>query len=88
MRDVKGERKACGMEFDKLRHVIADVLNVDPDEVMPETTFVEDLGADSLDIFQIIVGIEEAFDIEIPAEEAERIQTVEEAVALIQRVRE
>ena len=56
------------MEFDKLKEVIADVLNVDPNEVTPETTFMEDLGADSLDIFQIIMGIEEAFVIEIPGE--------------------
>lgn len=72
------------MEFDKLREVIADVLNVDPNEVMMETTFTEDLGADSLDVFQIIMGIEEAFEIEIPAEKAEYITTVGEAVALIQ----
>lgn len=72
------------MEFDKLREVIADVLNVDPNEVTLETTFTEDLGADSLDVFQIIMGIEEAFEIEIPAESAENITTVGEAVALIQ----
>ena len=72
------------MEFDKLKEVIADVLNVDPNEVTPETTFMEDMGADSLDIFQIIMGIEVAFEIEIPAEKAEHIATVGEAVALIQ----
>lgn len=72
------------MEFDKLREVIADVLNVDPNEVTLETTFTEDLGADSLDVFQIIMGIEESFEIEIPAEKAENITTVGEAVALIQ----
>lgn len=71
------------MEFDKLKEVIANVLNVDPNEITMETTFTEDLGADSLDVFQIIMGIEEAFDIEIPAEKAEHIATVEEAVALI-----
>lgn len=71
------------MEFDKLREVIADVLNVDPNEVTQETTFMEDLGADSLDVFQIIMGIEEAFEIEIPADKAEHITTVGEAVALI-----
>ncbi len=72
------------MEFDKLKEVIADVLNVDPNEVTLETTFTEDLGADSLDIFQIVMGIEEAFEIEIPSEKAEHITTVGEAVALIQ----
>ncbi len=71
------------MEFDKLRQVIANILSVDPDEITPETTFMEDLGADSLDIFQIIMGIEEEFDIEIPAEKVEHIATVEEAVQLI-----
>ena len=71
------------MEFEKLKKVIADVLNVDPEEITMETTFVDDLGADSLDVFQIILGLEEEFDIEIPAEEAENITTVEEAVNLI-----
>ena len=71
------------MEFDKLREVIADVLNVDPNEITAETTFTEDLGADSLDVFQIIMGIEEAFEIEIPADKVEQIATVGESVALI-----
>lgn len=72
------------MELDKLKEVIADVLNVDPNEITLETTFTEDLGADSLDVFQIIMGIEEAFEIEIPADKVEHIATVGEAVALIQ----
>lgn len=71
------------MEFDKLKEVIADVLNVDPNEITEKTTFMEDLGADSLDIFQIVMGVEEAFEIEIPADKAEHITTVEEAVMLI-----
>lgn len=71
------------MEFEKLKKVIAEVLNVDPEEITMETTFMDDLGADSLDVFQIIMGIEEEFDIEIPAEKAEKITTVEEAVELI-----
>ncbi|MCM1540259.1 MAG: acyl carrier protein [Blautia sp.] len=71
------------MEFEKLKKVIAEVLNVDPEEITLETTFMDDLGADSLDVFQIIMGIEEEFDIEIPAEKAEKIATVEEAVELI-----
>ena len=71
------------MEFEKLKKVIAEVLNVDPDDITMETTFQDDLGADSLDVFQIIMGIEEEFDIEIPAEKAEKITTVEEAVDLI-----
>ena len=71
------------MEFEKLKQIIADVLNVDPDEITMTTTFMDDLGADSLDVFQIIMGIEEEFDIEVPPEKAEKITTVEEAVELI-----
>lgn len=71
------------MEFDILKKIIADVLNVDPEEIKMETTFMEDLGADSLDIFQIVMGIEEEFKIEIPAEKVEKISTVEEAINLI-----
>ncbi len=71
------------MELEKLKKVIAEVLNVDPDEITPETTFTDDLGADSLDIYQIIMGIEEEFDIEVPAETAEQITTVEQAVEMI-----
>ena len=68
------------MEFEKLQEIIAEVLNVDPEEITMNTTFVDDLGADSLDVFQIIMGIEEEFDIEIPTEEAEKIATVGDAV--------
>ena len=59
------------MEFEKLQGIIAEVLNVDAEDITMATTFVDDLGADSLDIFQIIMGIEEEFDIEIPQEAAE-----------------
>ena len=76
------------MELEKLREVIAEVLSVDTKEITLETTFLEDLGADSLDVFQIIMGIEEAFHIEIQAEKAERITTVGEAVELIKNSRE
>ena len=71
------------MEFEKLKTVIAGVLSVDPDEITMESTFQSDLGADSLDVFEIVMGIEEEFGIEIPAEKAEKISTVEEAVELI-----
>nr|WP_294492092.1 acyl carrier protein [uncultured Mediterraneibacter sp.] len=73
------------MEFEKLQDIIADVLNVQKEEIKPETTFVDDLGADSLDIFQIIMGIEEEFDIEIDNEEAEKIVTVQDAVDQIKK---
>ena len=71
------------MEFEKLKNIIAEVFNVDADEITMDTTFVDDLGADSLDVFQIIMGIEEEFDIEIPSEEAEKIVTVGDAVEQI-----
>ena len=74
------------MEFEKLQSIIAEVLNVDADEITPDTTFVDDLGADSLDIFQIIMGIEEEFDVEIPNEAAEKIVTVGDAVEQIKAV--
>ena len=71
------------MEFEKLQGILAEVLNVEADDITAETTFVEDLGADSLDIFQIVMGIEEAFDIEIPTDAAEKIVTVGDAVEQI-----
>ena len=73
------------MEFDKIKKVIAEVLNVDPEEITMESTFMDDLGADSLDVFQIIMGIEEEFDIEIPNEAAESIVTVADAVEQIKK---
>ena len=74
------------MEFEKLQQIISEVLNVDVDEITPTTTFVEDLGADSLDVFQIIMEIEEEFDIEINQEEAEKIVTVGDAVEAIRSI--
>jgi acyl carrier protein len=71
------------MEFEKLQKIIAEVLNVDADEITMETTFVDDLGADSLDIFQIIMGIEEEFDIEISNENAESIVSVGDVIEQI-----
>ena len=71
------------MEFEKLKKIIVDVLNVDENEITMDTTFVDDLGADSLDVFQIIMGLEEEFDIEIPNEQAEKIVTVGDAVEQI-----
>ena len=73
------------MEFEKLQKIIAEVLNVNPDEITMDTTFIEDLGADSLDVFQIIMGIEEEFDIEIANEDAENITTVRDAVEQIKK---
>ena len=75
------------MELDKLRTIIAEVLCVDPKEITEETTFVDDLCADSLDVFQIVMGIEEEFGIEIAPADAEKISTVGEAVELIRNTR-
>ena len=71
------------MEFEKLQKIIAEVLNLSEEEIRPDSTFVDDLGADSPDVFQIIMGIEEEFDIEIPTEEAEKIASVGDAVEAI-----
>lgn len=71
------------MEFEKLREIIAGVLNVDVNEITAETTFKEDLGADSLDIFQIIMELEDTFGISIENEEAEKIVTVGDAAEQI-----
>ena len=68
------------MEFEKLKEIIVAVLNVDAEEITMDTTFVDDLGADSLDIFQIIMSISEEFDVIISNEAAEQIVTVEDAV--------
>ena len=71
------------MELDKLRKIIAEVLCEDTREITEETAFVDDLCADSLDLYQIVMGIEEEFAIEISQADAEKITTVGEAVRLI-----
>lgn len=73
------------MEFDKLKEIIADVLNVEMSDITEDSKFIDDLGADSLDIFQIIMGIEETFDIEIDNDDAESIVTVGDAVEQIKK---
>ena len=73
------------MELEKLQNIIADVLNVDTSEVTMNTTFTDDLGADSLDVFQILMGVEEAFDIEIDQEEAEKIVSGGDAVKAMKK---
>lgn len=71
------------MEFDKVKEIIAEQMSVSEDEITMETSFVEDLGADSLDIFQIISELEENFEIEFANEDAESIKTVGDAVEYI-----
>ena len=80
---VNAERHGLIMEFEKLKKIISEVLNVDEDEITMDTTFVDDLGADSLDVYQIVMGIEEEFDIEIDNDQAEKIVTVGDAVEQI-----
>jgi acyl carrier protein len=64
----------------RLKEIIVDRLDVEEDQIVPEASFVEDLGADSLDIVELIMGIEEEFDIEIPDEDAEKLTSVGEAM--------
>ncbi len=68
---------------DKLKQIVIDRLDVDEDQITPDASFVEDLGADSLDIVELIMGIEEEFDIEIPDEDAEKLTTVGGALEYI-----
>ena len=75
------------MEFEKLKKMIAEVLNVDEEEITMDTRFVDDHGSDSLDIFQIIMGIEEEYDIELDNESVEQIQTVGDAVEAIRTIK-
>ncbi|MBQ8692151.1 MAG: acyl carrier protein [Synergistaceae bacterium] len=64
----------------RLKEIIIDRLNVEEDQIVPEATFVDDLGADSLDIVELIMGIEEEFEIDIPDEDAEKLTSVGEAM--------
>ena len=73
------------MEFEKIRKIIAESLNVEEEEITVDTTFVDDLGADSLDVFEIIMAVEEEFEIEIANEAAESIVTVGDAVEQIKK---
>jgi len=70
--------------FDKVKTVIVDQLNVEEDDVNEEASFVDDLGADSLDIVELVMALEEEFGISIPDEEAESIKTVGDAVSFIE----
>lgn len=72
------------MVFEKVREIIAEQMSISEDEIVLETTFKEDLDADSLDVFQIISSLEECFDVEFQTEDAEKIKTVEDAVKYIE----
>ena len=80
-------RRVLYMELAKIKAIIAEVLNIDADSITADTTFVDDLGADSLDIFQIIMGIEEEYDIELENEAVEQIQTVGDAVEALRAIK-
>ena len=71
------------MEFEKLQQIIAEVLNIDPDTITVDSRYIDDLSADSLDIFEIITSIEDAFDITIDDSQAESIVTVGDAAEAI-----
>lgn len=68
------------MEFEKIQKIIAEEMNLKIEDVKPESRFVEDLAADSLDVIQIVLKLEEEFDIEIPDDAVEQISTVQDAV--------
>ncbi len=68
---------------EKIQKIVAEKLSVESSEVLPEASFVDDLGADSLDLVELIMAMEEAFDIEISDEDAEKLQTVQDAIEYI-----
>jgi acyl carrier protein len=72
--------------FDDVKAVVVEQLNVNPDEVKSESKFVEDLGADSLDVVELVMALEEKFNCEIPDDQAEKIQTVGDAVSYIENL--
>jgi len=72
--------------FDEVKEVVVEQLSVNADEVKEESKFVEDLGADSLDVVELVMALEEKFDIEIPDEDAEKIATVNDAIAFIENI--
>ena len=72
------------MEFEKLQSIIAEVLNIDADEVTMDKTFVDDLGADSLDLFEMVMALEEEFEVEIPTEDLENIKTIGDVESYLQ----
>jgi acyl carrier protein len=73
--------------FDEVKEVVVEQLNVSPDEVKEDSKFADDLGADSLDVVELVMSLEEKFDIEIPDEEAEKIATVSDAIKFIENAK-
>ena len=71
---------------DKVKDIIVEQLSVDREKVVPGASFVDDLGADSLDLVELIMAMEEEFDVEIPDEEAEKIVTVQNAIDFVAKI--
>lgn len=70
----------------KVKDIVVEQLNVQPDQVKPEAKFIDDLGADSLDTVELVMAFEEEFGIEVPDEEAEKLQSVGDVIAYVQKV--
>jgi acyl carrier protein len=81
---VKGGGKVADSVFDKVKEIIVDQLGVSEEAVTPNASFIDDLGADSLDTVELVMAMEEEFGIEIPDEDAEKIRTVQDTVEYIQ----
>jgi acyl carrier protein len=81
MADVKEKPNVA----EKIKQIVSEQLGVDEAEVTPTASFVDDLGADSLDTVELVMAFEEAFDIEIPDEDAEKIRTVQDAIAYVEK---
>jgi len=81
MADVKAKANVA----EKIKQIVSEQLGVDEAEVTPTASFVDDLGADSLDTVELVMAFEEAFEIEIPDEDAEKIRTVQDAVTYVEK---
>ena len=81
MADVKAKANVA----EKIKQIVSEQLGVDEGEVTPTASFVDDLGADSLDTVELVMALEEAFEIEIPDEEAEKIRTVQDAIGYVEK---
>jgi acyl carrier protein len=78
------ENESMASVEERVKQIIVEQLGVDESEVVPKASFVDDLGADSLDTVELVMAFEEAFDVEIPDEEAEKIRTVQDAISYIE----
>jgi acyl carrier protein len=85
MSDPKGQKGQNGALLDRIREMVAEQLGVDQADVQPEANILEDLGADSLDVVELVMALEEAFDIEVPDEDVEGLRTVGDVEKYIQQ---